>query len=501
MVQIKVEKTKIDQKRTSLLVVGIFENERDFSQSNELDPSLAFTIKEIFDNKEFNGGLGSSVVLHTMGKGPMKKIMLIGLGKREKFTDEIARVIAGKAALKAKETVLTEFSILPFSKLNDGLIQAICEGICLSLYSFTRYKTNDNEKQSLKINEVTILVTSESTLFQSIVNKVNLIVEAVYLARDLSNLPPNECSPAHLASFALSLANEYSVKARILEKYEMESMGLAAVVAVGKGSNNPPKMIVLEYNGASDNRKPYLLIGKAVTFDTGGISLKPGDKMDEMKFDKCGGCTVLGTIRAIASLKLPLNVVGIVPSVENMPSATSYRPGDIINMYNGKTVEVLNTDAEGRLILADALAYGIKIYNPKAIIDLATLTGACVIALGANVAGAIGTNKHLIERLIKVSEKTGEKIWELPLFDEFQEQLKSTVADIKNIGGRPAGAITAAAFLSNFTGSVPWIHVDIAGTAWTQEGTSERSYNPKGATGFGLRTLVKLLEEESSIGQ
>jgi leucyl aminopeptidase len=190
-----------------------------------------------------------------------------------------------------------------------------------------------------------------------------------------------------------------------------------------------------------------------------------------------------------------------VPSVENMPSATSYRPGDIINMYNGKTVEVLNTDAEGRLILADALAYGIKIYNPKAIIDLATLTGACVIALGANVAGAIGTNKHLIERLIKVSEKTGEKIWELPLFDEFQEQLKSTVADIKNIGGRPAGAITAAAFLSNFTGSVPWIHVDIAGTAWTQEGTSERSYNPKGATGFGLRTLVKLLEEESSIGQ
>ena len=260
-------------------------------------------------------------------------------------------------------------------------------------------------------------------------------------------------------------------------------------------------MIVLEYNGASDNRKPYLLIGKAVTFDTGGISLKPGDKMDEMKFDKCGGCTVLGTIRAIASLKLPLNVVGIVPSVENMPSATSYRPGDIINMYNGKTVEVLNTDAEGRLILADALAYGIKIYNPKAIIDLATLTGACVIALGANVAGAIGTNKHLIERLIKVSEKTGEKIWELPLFDEFQEQLKSTVADIKNIGGRPAGAITAAAFLSNFTGSVPWIHVDIAGTAWTQEGTSERSYNPKGATGFGLRTLVKLLEEESSIGQ
>jgi leucyl aminopeptidase len=295
----------------------------------------------------------------------------------------------------------------------------------------------------------------------------------------------------------LSLANEYSaIKTRILERYEMESMGLAAIVAVGKGSDSPPKMIILEYNGASGTQKPYLVVGKAVTFDTGGISLKPGDKMDEMKFDKCGGCTVLGILRAIASLKLPINVVGIIPSVENMPSATSYRPGDIIRMYNGKTVEVLNTDAEGRMILADALAYGIKIYNPKVIIDLATLTGACIIALGANVAAAIGNNKHLIERFIKNSEKTGEKIWELPLFEEFHEQLKSNVADLKNIGGRPAGAITAAAFLSNFTGSIPWIHLDIAGTAWTQEGTYERSYNPKGATGFGLRTLIKLLAED-----
>lgn len=501
MVRIRVENTNIDQKKTSLLVIGIFENERVFPQSNVLDPSISFTIKEIFDTKEFTGVLGSSVILHTMGKGFMKKIMLVGLGKREKFTNETARITAGKAALKAKEAVLTEFCILPFSlNLDDSLLEAICEGICLSLYSFTRYKTNDNERQS-KINEVTILVNSEPTMFQSIADKVNTIVEAVYFTRDLSNLPPNECSPTYLASCALSLANEYSIKTRIIEKYEMESMGLAGIVAVGKGSNNPPKMIIVEYNGASDNRKPYLLVGKAVTFDTGGISLKPGDKMDEMKFDKCGGCTVLGTIRAIASLKLPVNVVGIVPSVENMPSDTSYRPGDIINMYNGKTVEVLNTDAEGRLILADALAYGIKIYNPKAIVDLATLTGACIIALGANVAGAIGTNKDLTERFIKISEKTGEKIWELPLFDEFHEQLKSNVADIKNIGGRPAGAITAAAFLSNFTGSIPWIHLDIAGTAWTQEGTYERSYIPKGATGFGLRTLVKLLEDDINTGR
>jgi leucyl aminopeptidase len=225
--------------------------------------------------------------------------------------------------------------------------------------------------------------------------------------------------------------------------------------------------------------------------------LKPGEKMDEMKFDKCGGCTVLGILKAVSSLKLPLNIVGIIPCVENMPSGTSYRPGDIIQMYNGKTVEVLNTDAEGRIILADAISYGINSYNPKAIIDLATLTGACIIALGANVAAAIGTSRELIYRLIQASQETGEKIWELPLYDEFRDQLRSNVADIKNIGGRPGGAITAAAFLSNFTDNIPWVHLDIAGTAWTQEGTYERSYNPKGATGFGLRTIVKLLGDES----
>ena len=273
-------------------------------------------------------------------------------------------------------------------------------------------------------------------------------------------------------------------------------MGMGGIVAVGKGSNNPPKLIILEYNGAPIDQKPYLLVGKAVTFDTGGISIKPGEKMDEMKFDKCGGCTVLAVMRAAASLKLAVNIVAIVPSVENMPSSTSYRPGDIIKMYNGKTVEVLNTDAEGRMILADALAYGIANYSPKAVVDLATLTGAAIVALGSNVAALVGTNKQLTDRLRKVSDKTGEKMWELPLYEEFHEQIKSTFADIRNIGGKPGGAITAAAFLSNFVDSVPWTHIDIAGTAWTQDGTFEKSYNPKGATGFGVRTLVKLLTED-----
>lgn len=496
MVQIKVEQTTIDQNQTPLLVVGLYENDNDHLNSKELDPILHSTIREIISNKEFKAVVGARLIIPTMGKGPMKKIMLMGLGKKEKFNNEIARIVSAKAAVKVREMEISEFSILPYSNLDEGLIEAISEGIALSLYSFNRYKTNDSGEES-KVKQVTILINTDKNKIQPIIDRTGLLVNAVNLARDLSNLPPNDCSPSQLASIAVSVGTEYGLKTRIVERYEMESLGLNGIVSVGKGSQNPPKLIILEYHGSTDDRKPYLLVGKGVTFDTGGISLKDHDKMDEMKFDKSGGCNVVAIMKAVASLKLPINVVGIIPSVENMPSSTSYRPGDIIKMYNGKTVEVLNTDAEGRLILADALSFGITSYNPKAVIDLATLTGACIIALGTNVAAVMGTNKKFIDELHQVSDRTGEKIWELPLYEEFNEQIKSSIADIKNIGGRPGGAITAAAFLSNFTHGIPWIHIDIAGTAWTQEGTFERSYNPKGATGFGIRTLVKLLMEDS----
>jgi leucyl aminopeptidase len=495
VVQVKVEKARIDQKQTSLLVIGVFEGDQDFPHSKDLDPSVSSSIRETLENKEFRGIFGSSIVVYTLGKGSMKKIILLGLGKREKFTNESARICAGKATRKAQELGIKEFSMLQFSNLDDGLVEAMTEGIALALYSFDKYK--EAKEPASKIEEVTILINSDSLRFQSVVEKANILVEAVNFARDIGNLPPNDCPPAHLASIAVSLAQDYGIKARIMDRYELENMGMGGIVAVGKGSNNPPKLIVLEYTGANDaQQKPYLLVGKAVTFDTGGISIKPSEKMDEMKFDKCGGCTVLAIIRAIASMKLAVNVVGIVPSVENMPSATSYRPGDIIRMYNGKSVEVLNTDAEGRMILADAIAYGIATYGPKAVIDLATLTGAAIIALGANVAALIGNNKQLVDRLRKLSDKMGEKMWELPLYDEYHEQIRSHYADIKNIGGRPGGAITAAAFLSNFVNDVPWVHIDIAGTAWTQEGTHDKSYSHRGATGFGVRTLVKLLMED-----
>ena len=285
------------------------------------------------------------------------------------------------------------------------------------------------------------------------------------------------------------------MKCTVISKQELKKRGFGGITAVGQGSKNEPKLIILEHMHGPKNEKPIVLVGKAVTFDTGGISLKPGEKMDEMKFDKCGGCTVLGIMKAVSELKIPLNIVGIVPSVENMPGGESYRPGDIIKLYNGKTAEILNTDAEGRLILADALSYGEKQYSPKAIIDFATLTGACIIALGTNVAGLVSNNKQLTEKLNESSERTTEEIWQLPLNQDYMDMIKSDVADMKNIGiGRAAGTITAAAFLKNAIEKTPWAHLDIAGVAWTQIATKEKTYNPKGATGFGVRLVLDYLQ-------
>ena len=290
------------------------------------------------------------------------------------------------------------------------------------------------------------------------------------------------------------MSTKNGLKCTVLSKNEIKQKGLGGISAVGQGSKNEPKLIILEYRKGKKQDKPVAIVGKAVTFDTGGISIKPSEKMDEMKFDKCGGCTVLGIMKAVSELKLPVNLVGIIPSVENMPGGESYRPGDIVKLFGGKTAEILNTDAEGRLILADALAYGIKIYQPREILDFATLTGACIVALGTNVAGLVSNNKRITEKLKSSSDRTSEQIWQLPIDDDFMEMVKSDVADIKNVGiGRAAGTITAAAFLANAIGNTPWAHFDIAGTAWIQTGTKQKSYNPKGATGFGVRLILDYL--------
>jgi leucyl aminopeptidase len=503
MVKLVAEQIPATTKRTPLLVLGVFEDEVEGIR-NQLDGINSTTVElvdRVIKEKEHTGSFGSICIVHCF-TGPIQRIMLLGLGQRASLDNEKVRVLAGKASVKAMEINVTEYSIKPFTQLTKDLTEAICEGTCLSLYKFDQYQSQKNGESfhSPSLLTISLLVDGNQEQWQSVLDTTRIIVDAVNFGRDLANLPPNECSPEYLARVALDLSSKHQrISTRIIERYEMESLGLNGIVAVGMGSNKPPKLVIIEYKGNENSSiaGPYLFVGKAVTFDTGGISIKSSDRMDEMKFDKSGGCDVIAIMSGLANLEVKANVIGIVPCVENMPSSSSYRPGDIVRMYNGKTVEVINTDAEGRLILADSIAYGIEKYNPNSIIDLATLTGACIVALGSNIAGALSNSPELFNKLRLISERTNEKFWQLPLYAEFNEQIRSKFADIKNIGGRAGGSITAAIFLSNFVDETPWIHLDIAGTAWTQEGTWDKSYNPKGATGFGIRSLIRLVIEES----
>lgn len=489
MLRIIADQTKVNEKKTELLVIGCFLDEDYSDLLNRLNKEISIAAKEIISNMQKFGLFNE---LYTFAKIPAKKILFIGLGNKNEFNTEKSRIISGKIIQYSREFKIKELSIIPFNSSKE-IIESLIEGIILSSYSFEKFKTT---KENNTISKVSILIEeSNSKELQKIIDEISIICQSVNDAREISNLPPNECSPDYLAKIALNIKDQ-KIKSKIINIDTIKDIGLNGLVSVGSGSINSPKLIVIEYNGGKKEDKPILLVGKAVTFDSGGISLKPSEKMEEMKFDKCGGVNVIAIMKSLPLLKVKNNVIGIIPAVENMPSNSSYRPSDIINMYNGKNVEVLNTDAEGRLILADALAFGIKQYNPKLIIDMATLTGACIIALGTNVAGIMGNDENLIRKIINTSKITDEKLWELPLFEEYHDQIKSKNADIKNIGGRAAGAITAAAFLSNFVENIPWVHLDIAGTAWNQEGSLTKSYNPTGATGFGIRTIIKFIIDE-----
>ncbi|MGH8711263.1 MAG: leucyl aminopeptidase, partial [Burkholderiales bacterium] len=311
------------------------------------------------------------------------------------------------------------------------------------------------------------------------------IAEGVKLTKDLGNLPPNICTPSYLAEQALQIAKKHNLKAEVLEQKDMEKLGMGSLLSVARGSNQPPKLIVLHYSGAAKKQKPVVLVGKGITFDTGGISIKPAAEMDEMKFDMCGAASVLGSIKAVAEMRLPLNVVGIIPTTENMPSGNASRPGDIVTSMSGQTIEILNTDAEGRLILCDALTYAER-FHPAVVIDIATLTGACVIALGHVASGLYSNDDALARELLNAGEYAHDRAWQMPLWDDYQEQLKSNFADMANIGGRPAGSITAACFLARFTKKYSWAHLDIAGTAW-------KSGKEKGGTGRPVPLLTQFL--------
>jgi len=488
MVLIEAE-NDISSLNTQLLVNYVFTDEVSSLSISEITPDFDPIIREIIESNEFRAKDGTISIVHNNVGSGIKRALLLGMGDKKNLDPEKTRNLTGKVVNKAKELGISEFVLIPFKNMDKEHLSAMVEGIKLSDYSFNNYKRDEDRND---LNQVRIYIRNDMKNNQKIIRHSVVVSDAVIFTRNISNLPPNDCSPKDLATLSKKLSENQKVKVRVIEKEEMKSYGFEGILAVGKGSASSPKLIVLEYSGKTKNR-PIVVVGKAVTFDTGGISIKPSEKMEEMKFDKCGGCNVLGIIKAVSDLGLDTSVIGIIPAVENMPSGSSYRPGDIIKMYNGKTVEVVNTDAEGRIILGDALSFAVKTFAPKAIIDMATLTGAAIIALGTNVAALVGNNDDFVTKILEYSNQTGEKIWQLPLFEEYKEQLKSSNADMKNIGGRPAGAITAAAFLSSFVEETPWVHLDIAGTAWTQDGTKEKSYNPKGATGFGIRTIVKYI--------
>ncbi|MEX0862097.1 leucyl aminopeptidase [Nitrosopumilus sp.] len=477
--------------KTSLLCGFVLENSNNILGLGKYDAKTTSAINQSL--KDMEGKLGRISLIPMPGKNPAQRILLAGIGKKENLTNDTIRHVSGKIAQKSRELKLKEFSIItPPSFVMDSIssVTQIIEGCKMSLYKFDKFKAEKAEKSP----DLTIIVSKSSRILHAI-KTAEIVSEGAIFTKSIANLPPNECTPTTLANFAKMISKKNKMKCHVISEPELKKKGFGGISAVGQGSKNEPKLIVLEHTHGPRNEKPVVLVGKAVTFDTGGISLKPGDKMDEMKFDKCGGCTVLGIMKAVSELKLPINVVGIIPSVENMPSGESYRPGDIIKLYSGKTAEILNTDAEGRLILADALAYGEKQYTPKAIIDFATLTGACIVALGTNIAAIVSNDDKLTKRINESSKRTTEQVWELPLNQDYMDMIKSDVADMKNVGiGRAAGTITAAAFLKNAVEKTPWTHIDIAGVAWIQGATKEKSYNPKGATGFGVRLILDYLQ-------
>jgi len=488
--KIKVEGDNLFKKKTAMLCGFVLEGSDKILGLEKIDFKITPAIKQSIN--DMGGKFGKIVVIPTLDR-TTQRILVAGLGKREKFTNDTIRFVSGKIAQNARELNLKEFAIIvpPSFVMDPALsVSQIVEGCKMSIYKFENYKS----KKENTIPDLTILI-SKSDKVSKAIKIAEVVSDGVVYTKSIANLPPNECTPTTLANFARTIAKKNKMKCNIFSKNELKKKGFGGITAVGQGSKNEPKLIILEHAGGNHNEKPIVLVGKAVTFDTGGISLKPGEKMDEMKFDKCGGCTVIGIMKTVSELKLPINIVGIIPSVENMPGGESYRPGDIIKLYNKKTAEILNTDAEGRLILADALSYGEKQYAPKVIIDFATLTGACIIALGTNIAGMVSNNDKLAQKIIESSKRTTEDIWLLPLNDDYMDLIKSDVADMKNTGvGRAAGTITAAAFLRNAIENTPWIHLDIAGVAWTQVATKEKPYNPKGATGFGVRLILDYLQ-------
>ncbi|WP_305909193.1 leucyl aminopeptidase [Methylomarinum sp. Ch1-1] len=483
-----IETQPLDKLRSHCLIAGIYENQQLSDVASALDRLTQGTIDKVIKRGDIQGKIGETLLLNVLPDGNIERILLVGLGEKGKVTRKHYRKALAAAIksirdskLQAVTSALHDIEVTEADAqwktrqtvevFNDGLYQ----------YQYTK----NCEDNKVKLQSVAI-VADDGALAETGLKQGLAIAQAMDLCKQLADLPGNICTPTYLAEKATELAAEFdNLDCEILEENHMEALGMGAFLAVSRGSRQPAKLITLNYQGADADSKPIVLVGKGLTFDAGGISLKPGAGMDEMKYDMCGGATVIGVLRAAAQMALPLNIVGLVPSSENLPDGDANKPGDILTSMSGKTIEVLNTDAEGRLILCDTLTYAKK-FNPEVVIDLATLTGACIVSLGRVPSGLLGNDDALCEDLSKASESACDSVWRLPLWEEYQEQLKSNFADLANIGGPEAGTITAACFLSRFTEDYRWAHLDIAGTAW-------RTGQNKGATGRPVAMLTQYL--------
>lgn len=452
--------------------------------------------KQLLKTLEFSGEENAFVLIHGNSRTGSQRVALLGIGELEQLQWDTFRRGGAKLLKTASSAGFQRISmIFPEYLVSEAfpenrIAEAITEGIFLADYKFDKYR-KPVKKKTAKVEELTFITPGNPGTIADAMKKAAIVCSAVAFTRDLANAPGNELTPNELSKRAAEMCRKRSIKCTVLNETRLKTLKMGGILGVSRGSAEPPRMVVMEHKPAkAKNSKPLVLVGKGLTFDAGGISIKPAAEMDRMKFDMCGGAAVIGIMQAIADLKIPRHVIGIVPSSENLLGSRAYKPGDVLTMYSGKTVEIINTDAEGRLILADALAYAQR-FKPGAIVDFATLTGHCVVALGHHGAGMMGTDSDMKQRLTQASHFTAEKVWELPLWPEFDRQIKSHIADVKNVGGRPGGASTAAAFLKNFVGDYPWIHLDIAGTANSEE---ELPYTGKlSATGYGVRLMIEVL--------
>ena len=488
--EVKADSRKFYEIECDALAVGVFEGEKPESGVlAELDQRTGGVLTSLIETGEFTGKSSESAYVHNTGEMKARRLLLLGAGKRDEFNANNVRRMAGTAARTLRGKKARTFAFVQRFDLAAGdAAQAATEGALLALFEPDKYHTSDKTESNLS---QMILATNgdDSDKAQASIERGRIIAEATNFGREVINEPSNVMTPTEMANKAEEVAKAYGLTLDVLDEDQMRELGMGSLLGVAQGSAEPARLIVLSYKPKTKSDETIAIVGKGVTFDTGGISIKPADGMEKMKYDMAGGATTIAAMRAIAQLKPSVNVLGIVPATENMPGGRAQRPGDVVRAMTGKTIEVINTDAEGRLILADAVAYARKLGATK-IVDLATLTGAVSIALGDVYVAILGNNQEWIDTVIATGKKSGEKFWQLPLDKEYREQIKSEIADIKNIGGRKAGTITGAYFIREFVEDTPWVHLDIAGTAWND---STKPYLAIGPTGVCVRTLVNLV--------